>query len=88
MSQFFYTRTEGEKSFLDSFGTEKVIRTVGYEDGTRLVLLDDIHERAHEVPDVHPKTKAIVGSKRVRDVFQSEILLSKEDSDRFIKQLQ
>ena len=87
MSQFFYTRTEGEKSFLDSFGTEKVIRTVGYEDGTRLVLLDDIHERAHEVPEVDPKSKAIKGMKRVRDVFQSEILLSKEDSERFVNTL-
>lgn len=87
MSQFFYTRTEGEKSFLDSFSTSKVIRTVGYEDGTRLVLLDDIHERAHEVPDVHPKSRVIKGTKRVRDVFQSEILLNKEDSERFVNTL-
>jgi hypothetical protein len=87
MSQFFYTRTEGEKSFLDSFNTEKVIRTIGYEDGTRLVLLDDLHERAHEVPDVDPKSRIVKGMKRVRDIFQSEILLSKEDAEKFINTL-
>lgn len=87
MSQFFYTRTEGEKSFLDSFNTEKVIRTIGYEDGTRLVLLDDLHERAHEVPDVDSKSRIVKGMKRVKDIFQSEILLSKEDAEKFVNAL-
>ena len=83
MNQFFYTRTANEKTFTDSFNIEKVIRSVENEDGTFLVLLDDLHERAHEVPDIHPKTKAVVGMKRVRDIFQSEIQLSAEDGKRF-----
>lgn len=83
MSQFFYSRVEGEKTFTDSLNTEKVIRSVEYEDGTRLVLLDDIHERSRDVPDVDTRTNMIKGYKRQRDVFQSEILLSAEDNIRF-----
>lgn len=83
MSQFFYSRVEGEKTFTDSLNTEKVIRSVEYEDGTRLVLLDDLHERSRDVADVDVKTNMIKGYKRQRDVFQSEILLSAEDNIRF-----
>jgi hypothetical protein len=92
MTQFFYTRKEPIqgtnpiefKEFLDSFNTEKVIRTVTIEDGQRLVLLDDIHERAMDVPDVNPKTGQIKGRKRERNTYQTEIYLSPEDSARFI----
>jgi hypothetical protein len=82
MNLFFYTRTVEDKTFKDSFNVNKVIRTVQNEDGSALVLLDDLHERAHEIPDMHPKTRAIIGTKRVKDVFQSEITLSKEDYAR------
>jgi hypothetical protein len=92
MTQFFYTRKEPIqgtnpiefKEFLDSFNTEKVIRTVTIEDGQRLVLLDDIHERAMDVPDVNPKTGQINGRKRERNTYQTEIYLSPEDSARFV----
>ena len=82
-NQFFYTRTNGEKSFTDSFNVNKVIRSIENEDGTFLVLLDDIHERSHEVPDIDLKTNKMKGTKRVRDVFQSEITLNAEDGQRF-----
>jgi hypothetical protein len=60
-----------------------VIRSIENEDGTFLVLLDDIHERSHEVPDIDLKTNKMKGTKRQRDVFQSEITLSAEDAKRF-----
>ena len=82
-NQFFYTRTAGEKSFTDSFNLNKVIRSIENEDGTFLVLLDDIHERSHEVPDIDLKNNKMRGTKRQRDVFQSEITLSVEDAKRF-----
>lgn len=82
-NQFFYTRTTGEKTFTDSFNLNKVIRSIENEDGTFLVLLDDIHERSHEVPDIDLKTNKMKGTKRQRDVFQSEITLSAEDANRF-----
>lgn len=83
MSQFFYSRVEGEKTLIDSFNLNKVIRSVEYEDGTRLVLLDDLHERSRDIPDVDLKTNKMKGMKRQRDVFQSEILLNAEDNAKF-----
>lgn len=83
MNQFFYSRVEGKKTFIDSFSLSKVIRSVEYEDGTRLVLLDDLHERSRDVPDVDIKSNKVKGMKRVRDVFQSEIILNAEDNTRF-----
>lgn len=83
-NQFFYTKTIGEVTALDSFNVNKVIRTVTIDEGKRLlVLLDDIHERSQDVPDIHPKTNAIKGYKRQRDVFQSEIYLEGDDINRF-----
>lgn len=83
MNQFFYKRTEGESVFTDSFNINKVIRTIQNADGTTLVLLDDLHERSHDVPDVDVKSNKVKGVKRQRDVFQSEIILNKEDAERF-----
>jgi hypothetical protein len=82
-NQFFYTRIEGENKFRDSLNVDKVIRSVTQQDGTVIVLLDDIHERSHEVPDINLKTNKVVGVKRQRDIFQSEITLTKEDGERF-----
>lgn len=83
MNQFFYKRTEGESVFTDSFNINKVIRTIENVDGTVLVLLDDLHERSHDVPDVDLKTNKVKGVKRQRDTYQSEITLTKEDAERF-----
>ena len=82
-NQFYYTRTEGEKSFKDSFNINKAVRTVTLEDGRTLVLLDDLHERSQDVPDIDPKTNKMKGTKRQRDTFQSEIYLNAEDAARF-----
>jgi hypothetical protein len=91
-NQFFYTRKELKSGtpenpvynvFTDSFNTNKVIRTIGIEDGRLLVLLDDLHERSQEVPDVDPRTNKMKGVKRQRNTFQSEIYLEPEDVQRF-----
>jgi hypothetical protein len=95
MNQFFYTRKEPIqgtdplefKEHLDSFNIEKVIRTIIVENGNRLVLLDDIHERSTEVPDVNPKNGQTRGFKRERNTYQTEIYLSLEDSERFVKMM-
>jgi hypothetical protein len=78
---FFYTRKDGDKTYTDSFNLNKVIRSVQIEDNKVLVLIDDIHERPEDVPEI--KNGKVVGQKRVRNVFQTEINLSDEDITRF-----
>jgi hypothetical protein len=91
-NQFFYTRKELKSGtpdnpvyniFRDSINTNKVIRSVGIEDGRLLILLDDLHERAQEVPEVDLRTNKVKGIKRQRNTFQSEIYLEAEDVERF-----
>lgn len=82
MSLFFYTRkSEDGKVYTDSFNLNKVIRSVQMEENKVVILLDDIHERAEQVPDV--KNGKVVGSKRERNTFQTEINLFDEDATRF-----
>jgi hypothetical protein len=82
MSLFFYTRqSEDGKVYTDSFNLNKVIRTIQMDDNKVLVLLDDIHERPEDVPEV--KNGKVIGQKRVRNVFQTEINLFDEDVIRF-----
>ncbi len=89
---FFYTRKElvsgtpenpEFKEYRDSFNVNKVVRTIVMADGRTLVLLDDLHERAQELPDIDPKTGKYKGTKRQRDTFQSEIYLDPADAERF-----
>lgn len=91
-NQFFYTRKElvsgtpenpVHNEFRDSFNINKVVRSLTIEDGRVLVLLDDLHERAQEVPDVDPKTNRVKGMKRQKNTFQSEIYLEPADAERF-----
>jgi len=82
-NQFFYTRKDGEKEYMDSFNVNKVIRTVAMDDNDLLVLLDDIHERTTEQPNINLKTNKMTGVIRKRDVYQSEIHLHGEDIVRF-----
>lgn len=93
-NQFFYTRKEqvngpeGEttlKEYRDSFNTQKVIRSVLMSDKSLLVLLDDIHERVQETPNIDTRTNKVKGTIRKRDVFQTEISLFEEDIERFYK---
>jgi len=89
--QFLYNRSvpvEGSTETTmvqDSFNITKVIRTMTIEDNKLMVLLDDLHERVQEVPEVNPKTGKIGGMRRERNTFQSEIYLDKEDGARFLK---
>ena len=91
-NQFFYTRKELKSgtpenpvynTFRDSFNVNKVIRSVAIEDGRVMILLDDLHERAQEVPDIDPSTNKVKGVKRQKNTFQSEIYLEGEDVQRF-----
>ena len=84
-NQFFYTRKDGDKEYTDSFNINKVIRTVQLEENDLLVLLDDIHERVVETPNINVKTNKMTGITRKRDVYQSEIHLEGEDIERFKK---
>lgn len=89
--QFIYNRSvsvEGSTETTmvqDSFNITKVIRTMTIEDNKLMVLLDDLHERVQEVPEINPKTGKIGGMRRERNTFQSEIYLDKEDGARFLK---
>lgn len=84
-NQFFYTRKEDDKEFTDSFNVNKVIRTVMLAEDDLLVLLDDIHERVVETPNINVKTNKMIGVTRKRDVYQSEIHLTGEDIANFKK---
>jgi len=93
-NQFFYTRKELKSGtpenpvynvFRDSFNINKVIRSIAIEDGRVLVLIDDLHERAQEVPDIDPRTNKVKGVKRQKNTFQSEVYLEPEDVERFYK---
>jgi len=92
-NQFFYIRKEylpleegttqpQFKEYVDSFNVNKVIRTMSMEDGRLLVLIDDLHERVAQVPDINPKGK-MVGYKKERNTYQSEIYLEPEDAEKF-----
>jgi len=99
-TQFFYTRREvvanGAPSRpnetpiyvyrKDSFNLDKVVRSIEMQDGSVLVLLNDIHERTTETPNINVRTNKATGVTRKRDTYQSEIYLSKEDGERFYQQ--
>ena len=81
MSLFFYTRKQDEKVYTDSFNLNKVIRSIQMADNELLIVLDDLHERSEQVPDV--KNGKVVGQKRERNTYQTEIRLYDEDITRF-----
>jgi len=67
----------------NSLNVELVIRSIELDNGGRLVLMDDLHERWQDRPSIsrNGARKTI----REKDTFQSEIYLSKEDGIRFLK---
>jgi len=81
MSLFFYSRKVDDKTYTDSFNLNKVTRSVQMDDDKVLVLLDDLHERSENVPEV--KNGKIVGTKRERNTYQTEINLEGDDAMRF-----
>jgi len=92
-NQFFYTRKEPiqdtdpveYKEYTDSINLNKVIRSVQMNDDTLVVLLDDMHERITEVPNINPKNNKVIGTKKKVDVYQTEAYLYEEDIERFRK---
>lgn len=77
---------------LDSFNLDCVIRSITTDDSRLLILLDDLHERYENKPKVHPKTgapkfdrKGQMMYERLKETFQSEIYLSKEEKEQFFK---
>jgi hypothetical protein len=81
MSLFFYTREVDGKIYTDSFNLNKVIRSMQVDDNKVILVLDDLHERSENAPDV--KNGKVVGSKRERNTYQTEITLTGEDIARF-----
>jgi len=81
MNLFFYKREVDGKIYTDSFNLNKVVRSMQLEDEKIILVLDDIHERSEQVPDI--KNGKVVGSKRERNTFQTEITLTGEDVKRF-----
>lgn len=92
-NQFFYTRKESIpnsdpvefKEFTDSINVNKVIRSVKMDENTLVILLDDMHERTKEVPNINVKTNKMIGTKKQTEVFQTEVYLTGEDIERFKK---
>lgn len=77
---------------LDSFDVKRVVRSITLDDGSLLVLLDDLHERYQDRAQTHPKTgapkfdkKGQIMFERIKDTFQSEITLNAEDAKEFFK---
>jgi hypothetical protein len=83
-NQFFYTAIIGDKEYIASLNVNKVIRTLENDEAGLIVILDDFNERVTEQPDIDLKTNKMRGFKKVRETVQSEITLTKEDTDRFI----
>jgi hypothetical protein len=71
-NQFFYKRKEAVEGtdpqefteFTDSINLDKVIRSVQMSTDTIVVLLDDMHERIQEVPNINPKNNKVIGTKK------------------------
>lgn len=92
---FYYTRVEqingpeeqiSTKEYIDGFNLLKVIRVVRMADNDLLVLLDDIHQRVEEKPNINLKTNKVVGMKKELGTFQSEIHITEQhDIDAFYK---
>jgi len=83
-NQFFYTAVIADKEYIASLNINKVIRTLENDEAGLIVILDDFNERVTEQPDIDLKTNKMRGFKKVRETVQSEITLTKEDTDRFI----
>jgi hypothetical protein len=82
MSLFFFTRKlENGKEYTECFNLNKMIRSMQISEEELLILFDDYYERSEEVPDI--KNGKVVGSKRERHTYQTEIRLRGEDITRF-----
>jgi|TARA_R110000868_G_scaffold823_2_gene6171 hypothetical protein len=90
-NQFFYTRKEPIQDTdpveyterVDSINVDKIIRSVQMEDDSIVILLDDMHERIREVANINPKTNKVSGTKKMTEVYQTEVYLYGENIKRF-----
>ena len=84
-NQFYYTVVqEGKEEVAKvtaSFAIDKVIRTIEYEPGKTVVLLDDFHEEQGKRPVQGQKGKITMAT--FKETVYSSIYLSEEDSKRY-----
>jgi hypothetical protein len=78
-NQFFYTRVENDKTFIDSFNINRVLRTIQVADNEIAVILDDGHEESRIVNIDRKKNVPI----KERGYYFSQIMLKGEDVERF-----
>jgi hypothetical protein len=67
----------------NSLNVDMIIRTIMLDNEGLLVLMDDLHERWQDKPNLNKNGKRTLG--REKDTFQSEIYLSKEDGIRLLE---
>lgn len=96
-NQFFYsfsvlvedTENPGQEKEIikkGSFNLEKVVRTLEDHNDNLIVVLDDFHEEIVTNPtSINPNTNRVIKNKKEKGVVHSEIILGKEDKERFIK---
>ncbi len=88
---FYYTReiqiSEGNtKKYLDCFNTDMIIRTHEEDNGGRTILLNDFHEEVTMEDEIDTKRMIKTGKKvKSRNTYYTSLLLSKEDSERFVE---
>ena len=88
-NQFTYSRTEGDKTFIDSFNVNNVIRTISFEKGDMkglAIVLNDFHEEVRQVEVPIAKTNKTRIEHRKMEVC-SEVYLGEEDAVRYRKLL-
>jgi hypothetical protein len=89
-NQFFYTqktpiqgKTGEFKTARCSLNISKVIRSISLDDGRVLILMDDIHQRPHQV-EILSKAKKVIRYRTEMSTFQSELYLTESsDIERF-----
>jgi len=87
MKQFFYTiieEKESENPPIGSFNLDCVVRSVEYDKGKLVVLLNDFHSvKQEKVVPVGKNGKTEI--RKETEVVSSNIYLNEEDTQRFIK---
>jgi len=72
------------KTVRSSFNVNKIILTVGISETECLVVLDDFHQEEREIP-VAVKNGKTIKTKMVKGMYQSNITITGEDYERFVK---
>lgn len=81
-NQFFYQVIGDTETKLEgSFNIGKIIRTVEYEPGKIVVLLDDFHPETSMVPTKGKNGK--ISMVKTTETLSSQIHLNEDDSTRF-----